>query len=168
MILFFVGCAHTEKVNAKFTQLINEQSNKSSDLLKLDGAYHHISQESYHYPVDYKNGVPTRYIDSPYLEQPLFFFSNGIVLYEFRTTTLEAINFAQSLNDKSNLFYKEGGWGVFSIKKDTVNAVIFINFIKGLFIASNDNLQCNFQGVFKNADTILSWHLVYILRFKYL
>ena len=136
MILFFVGCAHTEKVNAKFTQLINEQSNKSSDLLKLDGAYHHISQESYHYPIDYKNGVPTRYIDSPYLEQPLFFFSNGIVLYEFRTTTLEAINFAQSLNDKSNIFYKEGGWGVFSIKKDTINHNAIGAFYQEIYKAS--------------------------------
>lgn len=152
-------CIHTEKASSKFNLLLNSHPNTSN--IKMDGAYHHISEDSYHFPTDYKNGSPTRYIDSPYLDQPIFFFENGILLYEYRTSTLEAKDMSLSSKEGQKNFYTQKGWGVYSINHDTINAIIYVSFLTGwLYQGVAENLQCNFQGYIKNGNTINNLRLV--------
>ena len=152
-------CIHSEKASSKFNLLLNSHPNTSN--IKMDGAYHHISKNSYHFPTDYKNGTPTRYIDSPYLDQPIFFFENGILLYEYRTSTLEAKDITFSDVEARKNFYTQKGWGVYNINHDTINAIIYVDFLTGwLYQGVAERLQCNFQGDIKNGNTISDWKLI--------
>ena len=47
-------------------------------------------------------------------------------------------------------------WGTYEIKGDTVKASIYYNFANPIV----NNRIANFEGIIKNRDTILQWHLV--------
>ncbi len=165
LILILLGalnfrCIQTEKASVNFIQLRNQKAPTSNTSIKFSGVYHHINEDSYHYPTDYKNGMPTRYIDSPYLDQPIFFFENGILLHEYRTTTLVESDISLSDEKSKKNFYEQKGWGVYNVNHDTINAIIYVDFLRGWFYTVSERLQCNFQGVIKNSDTILQWHLI--------
>jgi len=151
-------CVQTEKVSTKFSQLLNSKTDTAN--IQFDGVYHNISKDSYHFPTDYKNGTPTRYIDSPYLDQPIFFFKNRFLLYEYRTTTLEAKDISLTDDEFQKNFYREKGWGVYNSSHDTINAIIYVDFLTGwLYQGVTERLQCNFQGELKN-NTIMNWRLI--------
>ena len=152
--------SYSTKQSNIFIAYHNNTSNKKSEFVKFNGAYQHILPESYNYPIEYKEGKPTRFIDSPYLDQPLYFFENNFLYYEDRTTTLEKANFwPKSLTPKKDFVYRLGGWGAYKINRDTINAIIYIDFLKS-YSGTHDILPCIFQGVFKNRDTISNWHII--------
>ena len=152
--------SYSKKQSNIFIAYHNDTSTKKSEFIKFNGAYEHIFPESYNYPVEFKQGKPNRYVDSPYLEQPLYFFENNFLYYEDRTTTLEKANFwPKTLTTKKDFVYRLGGWGAYKINRDTINAIVYIDFLKS-YSGTHDILPCIFQGVFKNADTISNWHIV--------
>jgi hypothetical protein len=159
--LLIEGCSHTEKASTNFVESLNSKKDTTVVNVLSHRVFHHIEKESYHYPVDYVNGKPTRYVDTPYLEQPVFFFENKICLFEASTTTLESKDL-YLLDEKSkNYYYGKSGWGVYDIDKDTVKAIIYIDFWGGRFFTGlRQRYLCNFQGIIKNNDTILQWRLI--------
>ncbi len=158
LLLISFSCSRFVSPTGDGKQSYNKATHVSAkNILRMDGAYHHINKESYNYPIDYKNGIPGRYIDTPYLEQPLFFFNNGIVLFEYGLTTLEAKDLKRDILGN---IYNSNGWGTYKVIKDTIIAKIYVGFQKGIFIPFSQRLECNFQGLIQNVDTIVKWRMI--------
>jgi hypothetical protein len=155
IMAFCFGC----KVQ-KASQTFIDEINKPIDTINLfDRVYYHIRDHNYNYPIDPKSGIPTKYIDTAFLDQPVFFTKKGIVLSRLNLTILKATDFEI---DSSKAQYKNntGGWGIYQIKNDTIKATIYIDFMSGGAYARNQFYECNYQGVLKNQDTLLNWHMV--------
>jgi hypothetical protein len=154
-MLFCLGCRIQ-----KPTQGFIEQFNKPRDTTVLfDRVYYNIRKESYHYSIDYKNGIATSFVDTPFLDQPVFFTKSGVLLSRLNLTILEESDFKiDSLRDN----YKSNteGWGIYSLLGDTINATIYVNFTGGKAFARNQFFECYYRGVLKNSDTLLHWQLV--------
>ncbi len=155
VILFSLGC----KIQ-KASQTFVEKLNAANDTAMLfDRVYHNIRKENYHYPVDNKNGIATSFVDTPFLDQPVFFTKNGVILSRLNLTIVEESDFEiDSLRD--NYKYNSEGWGIYSVKDDTIKAIIYVNFTGGGAYARNQFFECNYQGVLKNKDTLLHWQLI--------
>ena len=143
-----------------FTTLINEKRLITNDKINFNGAYHKIEKEDYNHGTDYENGKPTRYVDTPYLGSPVFFFKNGIVGFEY-ALILDSSYFLQGLKKygtgEKAYAYK---WGVYQIKDDTIKAIIYITYLGRFLHGTTQLLQSNFEGHLQNKDTIIGWHLV--------
>jgi hypothetical protein len=129
--------------------------------IKISGFYHHIDESNYHHITNYKNGLPPGYVDTPYADKPIFFFSNGLIASSDKLY-LDSITFA---NNQRKFGTQEesyvNDWGVYQIEKDTIRAEIYLVFFMGFNFKSRfQRLICKYQGIIKNKDTILSWHMV--------
>jgi hypothetical protein len=127
---------------------------------RLDGLYHHIAVTSYNYPTDYLDGKPTRCVDTPYAERPIFFFGNGLMAY-IDALCLDSAVFFQTLDlfgTAKDAYICD--WGTYSIEKKTIKAAIYIDFSGAPFSAGTHRLVCYFEGYLKNRDTILGWQMV--------
>jgi len=153
-----ISCIHTEKVNNDFLSMLKKPATGLVDKVNLQGGYHTIRKEHLHFPTAYENGKPTIYIDTPYLDNPIFFFQNGLILYH------DAI--ALDSNEFKSWQIKNGAekwslnkWGVYTISHDTISAIIYISFF-GRSFSRNKLLQCYFQGIIKNRNAIQQWHMI--------
>ena len=95
-IMLLIGsleaCVYTEKVSGNFVTMLKEPESGLVKKVRMDGAYHFIQKEHLNYPTEYINGKPTKYIDTPYLDGPVFFFDNGVIMYDY-AFTLDSIQF---------------------------------------------------------------------------
>ena len=154
----FVSCLATEKASDSFLLMLSSKK-LIDNRLNFEGGYQNINKENYNLPTDYKNGIPTRYVEIPYTDNALFFFENGLICYN-RGLSLDSVGFRSWMLE----FGEEKGtldnWGTYEIKGDTINAIIYISYRAKSRIKSVQLLQSNFQGIIKNSDTIMQWHLV--------
>jgi hypothetical protein len=146
--------------NSKFATLINDKRVISNNKINFNGVYHKIEKEDYHNATDYKNGVATRYVDTPFLDNPIYFFNNGVIGFR-NTLSLDSITFVKNLEkystQKDSYTYD---WGVYEITNDTIKAVLYIAYDGSIFKGMTQVLQSNFQGYISSKDTIFGWHLV--------
>jgi hypothetical protein len=165
ILVCFLGCRrlYIEGPNRQFSALINRKlTNKHTNhILRFDGAYHHIDSSSYHHGTDYKNGIPTRYVDTPYLDKPLIFFENGLMALNLSLYLNDTI-FAQSMErfgtQKSSFL---NDWGVYQIVGDTIKAIIYKSLTGDPFSqAGAIRYQFGFEGILVNSDTILQWQMI--------
>ncbi|MDP4264166.1 MAG: hypothetical protein Q8941_16680 [Bacteroidota bacterium] len=161
MATFLLSCSGIIYHQKPDSFIREQRTSNEISTINFSGFYHHIRDSNYHLGTDYKNGLPTRYIDTPYADKPILFFSNGLVAYSYRLY-FDSIGFVNNqikfgTQEKSYI----NDWGVYQIEKDTIRAEIYLVFGMGLnFHGRFQRLICNFQGILKNRDTILNWHLV--------
>src|SRR3712207_3059785 len=86
------SCIYTERVTNDFVKMLDKPRRNMDDKIKMNGAYQYIQKESYNHPTGYKEGRPIRYIDTPYLDHPIFFFDNGLLLY-YNALSLDSNDF---------------------------------------------------------------------------
>ena len=159
-LVTFTKCSTVPQKKALLIpQMITNDGPKES-LLKYDGAYHYITSENYHHPLEYKNGVPIKFIDTPYLESPIFFFRNGNVLF-VNSLILEKKNFFDTDALSTGEYpYRNQGWGTYNVINNNIYAIIFMDFVKGFLFRRGDRIACHFQGHLKDRNTILNWRMV--------
>jgi len=101
-----------------------------------------------------------KYIDKPYSDHPLVLFSDGKVYYNayvWRDSSM----FAETFNwSKKNV----EATGVYEIEKDTIQAIIYVNFQCNFrcnfnFYGLSKLRECHFTGIIKNKDIIKQWHM---------
>ncbi|HUR12157.1 MAG TPA: hypothetical protein VM012_12350, partial [Flavitalea sp.] len=161
LVLLFCGsisCVYTEKANGEFLRLLKRTQPLANSRLKMDGAYHFIEKELLNHPTAYKNGVPTKYVDTPYLDCPVFFFDNGLILY-YLAFSLDSAQFIFWQQHYSTIKGGANAWGVYDIRNDTITAIVYIAYT-GKNFKRRQSRQCYFQGILKNRDTITAWRMI--------
>lgn len=105
--------------------------------INLDGAYTIVSETKGKF----------------YLQNPVYFFKNGLVFLEDQRTHLDSLP-----NDEwMRKYFKKYAiiWGTYEIVGDTINACIRY--------AYNPNFlsyrKTNYQGIIKNKSNIMGWHV---------
>ena len=153
LFIFLSSCGlYTEMPTQKFTSLLKGKSNKSLSHLNFDGMYQQINVENYHRDY-YENGKKYQ-VDTPYVDRPLFFFESGLIVFSQVLYPLKESfdKVMLTYGTQKESFYNQ--WGVFDMVGDTIRAYIYIDF------AAKGRLLCNFEGIVKNRDTILQWHMI--------
>jgi hypothetical protein len=134
-ILFFISsCGATEKANDTFKRILNSPQSSSSQNLNFDGGFCFNSEKQY------------------FLTNTMYFFKNGLI-YNQEFSVRDS-----SIHEKWIRKYlsKEKTWGTYEIKKDTINASIY----EAYYDYRAHYIQTCYQGIIKNKDTILQWHMV--------
>lgn len=157
--VFFLSCIfpYIEKPNNTFKTLINKPRCNNSPKLNFNGIYsYQLESSDYNIGINYKNGTPTKFIDTPFVNKPVFFCANGLLAFS-NSLWLDSLGYLDA-NKKFGTQKKShlNNWGVYDISKDTIKAIIYIFS----YDAGNPMFQSNFEGVIKNSDSILNWHLV--------
>ena len=113
-------------------------NSKNNDTLKLnfEGAYSKAAK------------TPETF----YLERPVYFFKNGLVFLEGEGIGKDSLN-----NDLGMRKYLKNDpvWGTYEITGDTINVSIRYIYIGGFA----SYRQTNFQGIIKDKNTIIQWHV---------
>jgi hypothetical protein len=117
-----------------------------------------LEAKDYNQAIEYKNGNPTRFIDTPYLVNPIFFFSDGLVLYS-EGTSPDSTSFNSWLSKYGQQKWSANRWGVFEIKHDTINAEIYTEYFDGTIKRLQLKIS-HFEGTIKNKDTLSQWHMI--------
>lgn len=136
-LLALISC-HIDKPTGNFKRILNSSHNIKSQKLNFGGVYHNNSEDNY------------------YLERPIYFFSNGLFYYDNGSVTDSAGLAGISVWIDKYLQQKKAGWGAYEIIGDTIKGSVYYNFSTPVV---NYRLA-NFEGIIKNKDTILQWHLV--------
>jgi hypothetical protein len=152
----FQACIYTEKASKSFMNIL-QSPDTSIVQIKFNGAYHRVNKEGYHIPIRDEKGN-LNYVDTPFLHHPVFFFKNGLVLNS-RVTFVDTNETNKLLPEGSKYKFSYNKWGVYNVDKDTIHAIIYLEF-KGKGFKSTSVVQCYFEGFIKNKDTILNWRLV--------
>jgi hypothetical protein len=136
LVFLFSSCITTEKPNDSFKRILNESKILSASSLNFNGAY--------------ESNINTK----NYLENPIYFFKNGLMYFQEGSTSDSSKNeiwLRKYLRDEKT-------WGTYEVKSDTINACLYIPYY------DNANyihyLQTNFQGIIKNKETIVQWHIM--------
>ena len=157
LIIFplLVSCVRTENASKAFIELLeNPQIPKNK--INFNGAYTFISEERFSIPVTDANGK-TNYVDTFYLNYPIFFFENGMVMNS-RVIFVDTTEANLLLPKGSKYKFSYNIWGVYKISNDTITAKLFLLYVgKGLVKYYSET---NFRGIIKNKDTIIQWHMV--------
>jgi hypothetical protein len=142
--MIFSSCGiYKEKPNKKLISLLKNQHQKSGNRMKFDGVYHKVED-------------PSSYVDDTHLiGKPILFFENGLMTYDFKTN-LDSVWYIKFMT--SNYSYN-ANWGVYEILGDTIRSTIYCTLMGNAFHRTQ-LLQCNFEGVIKNQDTILGWRMI--------
>jgi hypothetical protein len=122
---------HTDKPTASFKKILNSSNNNIISKLNFEGAY---SDDNYS------------------LGRPVYFFRNGLIFYD----GISGSNISEYEEWLQKYLVQKTTWGTYEIKGDTIKASIYYNFATPIV---NDRIA-NFEGIIKNTDTILQWHLV--------
>ena len=162
-IIFFCSCRrlYVETPSKQFLTLLNNNNIKDFESkLNFYGVYHFIDSAHYHTGTDYMKGKPTRYVDTPYMDNPILFFKNGFIAYENALIVDSSIfffNVKEGINKKKTFI---NNWGGYQITNDTIKAIIYVELPEySIFQAGTIRIQCRFQGILLNKDTILQWHM---------
>ncbi|MDJ1482936.1 hypothetical protein QNI16_20710 [Cytophagaceae bacterium YF14B1] len=105
-------------------------------------------------------GKPTRYIDTPYVDQPVFFCHNGLMAYN-NALYLDSAVYSYNMEHYSvqeDAFQNE--WGVYTVCSDTVKATFYMTLANDKFVPVTQRTICHFEGVIQNDSTIRDWKLV--------
>lgn len=140
MLMF--SCGETRKVSKEFIAKINEPINNLDNKIRFDGVYH---QATHPYAID------------KYIYGAIIFFDNGTVYSAGSYKSLGEFQLWHQKygDDKKSMQI----WGVYDISSDTISALIFTPYPGGL-LGGEKFYECHFQGIIKNRDSILQWHLV--------
>ena len=154
-ILFLWSCNHD--INILRHTIIPRQD--TSKKLLFDGVYHYLNPIDFH-KMKYIAGKAAYIVDTPYLGRPLYFFKNGNILFEENLVFEKSDVFGDYLKHDTliNEFYKRHGWGSYTIKQDTIKAIIFLDFLPKNMIAKR--VRCFFQGIVTENYTIKDWKIV--------
>lgn len=151
------SCAYTEKPSAAFLSILNKKEPAVNNSLRFGGAYYRISPEHYHHPVEYKEGKPIRFVDTPWLDSPLFFFKNGLVLYTPGLST-DSLEFDKWLSKYALEKWSLNNWGTYTITGDTLNAIIYVLF-DGPPSRRRQLRETRFLGLLRS-DSLLQWQMM--------
>jgi hypothetical protein len=162
MVIGFVvaavySCAYTEKPSAAFLSILNNKEQAINNQLLFGGAYYRISENNYHHPVEYKEGKPVRFVDTPWLEYPLFFFSNGLVLY-VEGLSPDSLQFDQWLSKYALEKWSLNYWGTYKVTGDVVDALIYMGYT-GNPGRRRQLRETRFRGLLRD-DSLLQWQML--------
>ncbi|MBC8110019.1 MAG: hypothetical protein H7Y04_03060 [Verrucomicrobia bacterium] len=153
------SCIVVESPSDKFIKIICKETEEKTNRLNFSGCYQKkFETMDYNQGTDFKEGKPTRYIDTPYVVGPIYFFQNGTILDEnirvgdSISYKLWTINYPK---------YTKGSvrqWGVYELAGDTIKAIIYKRYW-GIISGRQQYRQTYYQGVLAN-DTILHWKIV--------
>jgi hypothetical protein len=158
IFLILTSCrSYIEQPSQKFSALLKSTKDRSNGKLNFEGVYHQI-KSSYHLGLDYKDGMPTRYVDTVYLDHPIFFFENGLMAYS-NSIYLDSAGFNQVMwYIRTQQDVNINNWGVYEVKHDTIKATLYCTFSKGGY--GSQRLLCHFEGIAHGRDTIYQWKIV--------
>jgi hypothetical protein len=106
----------------------------------------------------YKDSLRT-----PFLYKPIIFFNSGIISMSSGYIGNDSLLYYNM--DKFGYKKKDFGfdWGTFTISGDTINATVYTTYeaIPNILMYGGiKKLQSHFQGVLRNSDNIINWHMV--------
>ncbi len=153
---------YTQAPGYEFTSVLNDSAFKYKDELNFEGGYHFISSSSYNHGTDYKNGNPTRFVEIPYLDQPVFFFRNNLMCFDYSLTLDSSIFFKNMQDYGTQESAYINSWGTYTIKNKIITAIFYYPYTGGNIIGKGitQRLLTYFQGYLKNRDTIIGWHMI--------
>ncbi|MBL7727223.1 MAG: hypothetical protein JNM68_06040, partial [Dinghuibacter sp.] len=157
LMCLVTSCVYTEKPSAAFLSVLNNDREITSTQLRFGGAYHRISDDNYHHPVEYKEGKPVRFVDTPWLESPLFFFKNGQVLYS-PGLSYDSLGFDQWLSKYALEKWTLNNWGTYTVNGDTLNALIYVMY-NGPPSRRRQLRETRFRGWLRG-DSLLQWQIM--------
>ncbi|MBL7703318.1 MAG: hypothetical protein JNM14_13795 [Ferruginibacter sp.] len=142
LFIMIFSCSQTGKISKEFIAELNKPVNVLTDKLRFDGVYH-------------KANNPTA--KDKYLYGAVIFFNNGMAYSSGSFQSLEEFQqwHQKYGDDKKSLQL----WGVYNIISDTIKAIILEPYPAGL-IGAGKWYECHYNGIIKNKDSILQWHLV--------
>lgn len=140
--LLVFSCGQTRIFTKDFITKINEPTTNLKNKIRFDGVYHEATDT---------NAV------GMYIYGAIVFFENGATYSAGSSKSLEEFQvYYPTYKDDKNDFYL---WGVYNIIYDTITAIIFTPYPGGL-LGGEKLYESHFQGIIKNRDSILQWHLV--------
>lgn len=130
--ILLASCVYTEKTSDSLKEMIN-QKHSTLERINFEGSFTPISKY--------------------FLETPTTFFKNGLVYYDFADAS-DSVGYNTWV--KKYFAIQKGGWGTYSIVDDTIKAIVYVPY----YDAFAHYIQTNFQGIIKDKNTILNWHVV--------
>jgi hypothetical protein len=142
--LLLTSCVLTKRAPDNFLLILNQPSSKLDEKVIIDGSYTKVQKGNS--------------FDNTFLDNPLFFFNNGLLLL-FNSDN-DSLGLISWMREYGTVKWSLNKWGAYEIKNDTIKAVIYINYKpKSKFIFSQ--LQASyFRGIVLNRDTIHQWQMI--------
>jgi hypothetical protein len=140
--LLVFSCSQTKKLSKEFITNINKQTISFNNKIRFDGVYHQVTNSK---------------AAGMYIYGAIIFFDNNATFSAGSYKSFEEFQVWQQMynNDKKMMPY----WGVYNIISDTIRSIILQPYPGGL-LGGGKLYECHFQGIIKNRDSILQWHLV--------
>jgi hypothetical protein len=153
--------AYFKPPDISFLRILENKEGRYREKLRFDGMYD-LPAEKLKKPFVLNAGNNFSDTDSlyAYSYQPLIFFENGYVAWNTYMASFDSLTF--NMNMRKRGIIKKGGfnnWGVYEVKNDTVNAMIYIEY-GGHYFHPTLVLVTHFQGLIVDRDSILNWHMV--------
>ena len=154
LLLVPYGCImKIEKPSAVFLSTLNEPPRDfSGSKLKFNGFYENSTFRD-KLRLDAQGRLNT---NKYYSVKPIFFFTNGLVVMD-NASSYDSISYANTLVGINELTFD--AWGPFSIRHDTIRAIVYHHFFKNEAIGKRRNLTY-FEGILKDSATIINWKMV--------
>ena len=142
--------------------MLNQSSSGCDNKLSFDGAYNNLSIDNIQKNKDTINRNQLESNPAPYLDRPVIFFKNNMVLflYGIIRDSIEFKNELIPLTKKNIYLYNLGTWGTYNCINDTIKAIIYMDYYDSPLNGRRKKILSYFEGIIKNKDTILQWHLV--------
>jgi hypothetical protein len=157
--LFFVSCVGTQSPSVDFVSKLNRGEVQDNSSLMFGMPYRMISENCFNIGVDYKEGEPTRYIKEAYALNPVFFFSNGVVLFD-EGIAVDSVGFVNTLPKSGSRDHSLSNWGVYELNGNKIKATFYMSFRTRLHLPGHERLLTYYEGTLINSDTIKEWHMV--------
>jgi hypothetical protein len=158
LLLMLYGCImKIEKPSAAFLSTLNEPPRDfSGSKLKFNGFYENSTFRADELRLDAQGRINT---DKYYSVKPMFFFINGLVIMD-NAVSYDSTSYVNFMGSKGIINEQTfQAWGPFSIRHDTIRAIVYHFFFKNAAIGKRKNLAY-FEGILKDSATIINWKMV--------
>jgi hypothetical protein len=158
LLLVPYGCImKIEKPSAAFLAALNAPpADFSGCKLKFNGFYDNTTFRADELRLDAQGRINTR---KYYSVKPTFFFTNGFVFMD-GASSLDSVGYTNIMGNKGLINEQTfDAWGPFSIRHDTIRAIVYHHFFKNEAIGKRRNLTY-FEGILKDSATIINWKMV--------
>jgi hypothetical protein len=140
--------------NNDFLSLIRSNRVMSSDKLQFQGIYGSLEKTFLKSNSNIAQG-DSLYV---YSNELIIFFKNGLIAFN-DWVSVDSLKLRESLKERNTKKVDIAPWGVYTIVRDTIKAIIYVDYPKD-GIQTSVRVYNYFEGIIKDENTILNWHLV--------
>ncbi len=156
--VFCASCTVVEPPSKDFSSLLNQPKVDTNSLLNFMGGYERKLRERDCIRYVYQNGKSTTVIDTPYVVSPLYFFPDGLIAYDSGISH-DSLMYQAWISNYPKQAKGMRYWGVYKLKGDTVNAIIYREYRGKPGSGRHQYRQTHYQGILEK-DVIRQWQMV--------